>query len=128
GSASGFHILVAKPNEIAEMANAVGFGFKAAQNDQFAHPAVAMVITPEGRISKYLYPPKEGAWFPEQTLRSALEEASRGKIGSSEDQILLICFQLVKGTYSFVAMNLMRIGGVMTMMVLGSTIFWMVRR
>jgi protein SCO1/2 len=128
GSAGGFHILVAQPNEIAEMANAVGFGYKPAQNGQFAHPAVAMVITPEGRISKYLYPPKEGAWFPEQPLRRALADASQEKIGSSEDQILLICLQLVKGTYSFFAMNLMRVGGVMTMMVLGSAIFWMVRR
>jgi protein SCO1/2 len=128
GSAGGFHILVAKPNEIAEMANAVGFGYKPAQNDQFAHPAVAMVITPEGRISKYLYPPKAGDWFPAPALQSALEDASHEKIGSSEDQILLICIQLVKGSYSFVAMNLMRVGGVLTMMVLGSAIFWMVRR
>jgi len=128
GSASGFHILVAKPNEIAEMANAVGFGFKPAQNDQFAHPAVAMVITPDGRISKYLYPTKEGAWFPERALRSALVEASQEKIGSSEDQVLLICFQLIKGTYSFIAMNLVRAGGILTMMGLGSAIFWMVRR
>ena len=66
GSAGGFHFLVAKPNEIAEFANAVGFGFKAAQNGQFAHPAVAMVITPEGRISRYLYPPKKACGFPDR--------------------------------------------------------------
>ena len=130
GSAGGFHFLVAKPNEIAELANAVGFGFKPAQNGQFAHPAVAMVITPEGRISRYLYPPREGAWFPEQTVRLSLVEASHGKIGSSVDQILLICLQYdpQQGKYSMAALNLVRIGGVMTMMVLGSAIFLMVRR
>jgi protein SCO1/2 len=130
GSAGGFHILVAKPTEIAELANAVGFGFKPAENGQFAHPAVAMVITPEGRISRYLYPPKEGTWFPEQTLRLSLVEASHGKIGSTVDQILLICLQYdpQKGKYSMAALNLVRIGGVMTMMVLGSAIFLMVRR
>lgn len=128
GSTGGFHILVAKPNEIAEFANAVGFGYKPVQNDQFAHPAVAMVITPDGRISKYLYPPKEGNWFPADALRSALVDASREKIGSSEDQILLICLQLVKGTYSLIAMNLVRAGGIMTLMILGSAIFLMARR
>jgi protein SCO1 len=130
GSMGGFHILVAKPNEIAMIANTVGFGFKPAENGQFAHPAVVMVITPEGKISRYLYPPKEGSWFPGDTLKLSLVEASHGKIGSSFDQVLLICLQWdpSKGKYSLAALNLVRLGGVMTMMILGSAIFWMVRR
>jgi protein SCO1/2 len=134
GSAGGFHILVGKPNQIAAITNAVGYGFKAAQNGQFAHPAVAMVITPEGKISRYLYPPSDSkqaaAWFPEQTLRLSLVEASHGNIGTTVDQVLLICLQYdpTAGKYTYAAMNLMRVGGILTMMALGSAVFWMVRR
>ncbi len=71
-----------------------------------------MVITPEGKISRYLY----GINFPRQTLRLSLVEASHGKIGSSIDQILLIClcFDPATGKYSWAAMNLMRVGGILT--------------
>lgn len=126
GSASGFHFLVGTQKEIEQLAAAVGFRYQPAPNGQFAHPAVAMVITPDGKISRYLY----GITFPEQTLRLSLVEASQGKIGTSVDQILLICLHWdpTTGKYSMTAMNLMRIGGILTMMVLGGAVFWMVKR
>ena len=126
GSAGGFHVLVGKPTEIEQIAAAVGFRYQNAPNGQFAHPAVVMVITPEGKISRYLY----GLSFPEQTLRLSLVEASQGKIGSTVDQILLICLHWdpSDGKYSMAAMNLIRIGGVFTVLALGGAIFWMVKR
>jgi protein SCO1 len=125
GSASGFHVLVGHQAEIDQIAKAVGYRYQPAENGQFAHPAVAMVITPDGKISRYLY----GVTFPSQTLRLSLVEASQGKIGTSLDQILLICLHWDPndGKYSWAAMNLMRVGGILTMMVLGGAIFWMVR-
>jgi protein SCO1/2 len=125
GSAGGFHVLVGRQPQIEQLAKAVGFRYQPARNGQFAHPAVAMVITPDGKISRYLY----GVTFPEQTLRLSLVEASQGKIGTSVDQILLICLHWDpdQGKYSWAAMNLMRIGGVLTMVLLGGAIFWMVR-
>ncbi|MGD0462439.1 MAG: SCO family protein [Tepidisphaeraceae bacterium] len=125
GSASGFHVLVGRQPEIEQIARVVGFRYQPARNGQFAHPAVAMVITPDGRISRYLY----GVTFPEQTLRLSLVEASQGKIGTSLDQILLICLHWDpdQGKYSWAAMNLMRMGGILTMIALGGAIFWMVR-
>ncbi len=125
GSANGFHVLVGRQKEIEQLARAVGFRYQPAANGQFAHPAVAMVITPDGKISRYLY----GVTFPSQTLRLSLVEASQGKIGTSLDQILLICLHWDPndGKYSWAAMNLMRVGGVLTMMVLGGAIFWMVK-
>ena len=115
-----------KPKEIDKIAKAVGYRYQPAENGQFAHPAVAMVITPDGKISRYLY----GVTFPSQVLRLSLVEASQGKIGTSLDQILLICLHWDPndGKYSWAAMNLMRVGGVLTMMVLGGAIFWMVKR
>jgi protein SCO1/2 len=126
GSAGGFHILVGKPKEIEAIAAAVGFRYQPADNGQFAHPAVAMILTPDGRISRYLY----GVTFPEQTLRLSLVEASQGKIGTTADRILLICLHWdpTAGKYSWAAMNLMRMGGVLTMLALGSAVFWMVWR
>jgi protein SCO1/2 len=126
GSASGFHVLVGKPISIDEITKAVGFNYQTAKNGQFAHPAVAMVITPDGKISRYLY----GVSFPEQVLRLSLVEASKGKIGSTTDQLLLICLDWdpSAGKYSVAAMNLVRLGGILTIMVMGSAIFWMSRR
>lgn len=126
GSDGGFHFLVGKPKEIDEIATAVGFRYQNAPNGQFAHPAVVMVITPDGKVSRYLY----GLSFPEQTLRLSLVEASQGKIGSTVDQILLICLHWdpSDGKYSLAAMNLMRLGGVLTILVLGGAILWMVKR
>lgn len=126
GSRPGFHVLVGKPSEIEQLSAAAGFRYQPADNGQFAHPAVVMVITPEGKISRYLY----GVTFPPQVLRLSLVEASQGKIGSTVDQILLICLHWdpTAGKYSMAAMNLVRVGGVITVMVLGGAIFWMVKR
>jgi protein SCO1/2 len=126
GSQDGFHFLVAKPREIDDIATAAGFRYQAAPNGQFAHPAVVLVVTPEGKISRYLY----GLSFPEQTLHLSLVEASQEKIGTTMDQILLICLHWdpSTGKYSLAAMNLMRIGGIITMAALGGAIFWMVKR
>jgi protein SCO1 len=126
GSLYGFHILVGRQKEIDALASAVGFRYQTAPNGQFAHPAVAMIITPEGKISRYLY----GVTFPEQTLRLSLVEASHEKIGSSVDEILLICLHWdpTQGKYSMTAMNMMRVGGVLTIMCFGSAIFWMSRK
>jgi protein SCO1/2 len=126
GSAGGFHVLVGKPVEIEAIAKAVGFRYQPADNGQFAHPAVAIILTPDGRISRYLY----GVTFPPQTLRLSLVEASKGKIGTTADRILLICLHWdpTTGKYTWAAVNLMRMGGVLTMAVLASAIFWLVRR
>jgi len=128
GSQDGIHVLVAKPNEIALFSNTVGFGYQPTQNGQFAHPAVAMVITPDGRISKYLYPGPQHPWFPGDVMKSALSDASQGKFSTSVDALLLICLQYTKSAYSRASMNLMRVSGILTMMILGSAIFWMVKR
>ncbi len=125
-AASGFHLLIGKPNEIGVLATTVGFRYQTMNNGQFSHPAVIMVITPEGKISRYLY----GVTFAPLTLRLSLVEASHEQIGTTMDQILLICcsWDPKAGKYSMVAMNSMRVGGVLTVMILGGAIFWMSKR
>ena len=127
-SAGGFHFLVGRQAQIEQLAAAVGFRYQPPRNGQFAHPAMAMVITPEGKISRYLVWARH---FPSRRCELSLVEASQGKIGTSWiDQILLICLHWdpTTGKYSWAAMNLMRVGGIVTLIVLGGAVFWMVKR
>ena len=72
-----------------------------------------MLLTPEGKLSRYFY----GIEYSAKDLRLGLVEASDGKIGSPVDQILLYCFHYdpEQGKYGFVVMNLIRLGGVITL-------------
>lgn len=73
-----------------KLADSLGFRFKYdPQSKQFAHTAVAFVLTPEGKISRYLY----GVDFPARDFRFALVEASGGRVGTSVDRVLLSCFR-----------------------------------
>ncbi|MBL9044333.1 MAG: SCO family protein [Myxococcales bacterium] len=105
--------------DIAKVAAAVGFHFRwDEEGKQWAHAAGIFVLTPDGRLSQILY----GITFPERDLRLALVEASLGGIGSPLDKLLLWCFHYdpKERRYSLAAIALVRVGGVLTMMVLGS--------
>ncbi len=126
GSGSGFHCLVGLQHNIDQLAQAVGFQYnKLPQEGQYAHPAVLMVLTPDGKISRYLY----GVHVEPQTLKLSLVEASAGKIGSTADQIvLLICsYDVITGKYAMTAIKLMRLTGALTVLALGGALFWMFR-
>jgi protein SCO1/2 len=83
-----------------------------------------MLLSPEGTITRYMY----GVMFEPRDLRLALVEAAEGKTGTTLDKILLYCFHYdaATGRYAPMAQNIMRLGGFITMMVLGLTlaIFW----
>ena len=91
------------------MARAVGFRFKFdPQSKQFAHSAVAFVLTPEGRVSRYLY----GVDFPARDFKLAIVEAGGGRVGTSFDKVVLSCFRYdpVTRRYAPYVMAFMRIG------------------
>lgn len=119
GAENGWHFLVGSEANVKQLANELGFRFKWNEaGQQYAHAAVAYVLTPEGVISRYLY----GIEFPAQTLRLSLIEASQGKIGNIIDQIVLFCFQFnpSKNKYTLYAFNVMRIGGALTAILLAA--------
>jgi protein SCO1/2 len=121
GSRDGFHFLVGSEPQIKQLAQAVGFQYKWVESaQQFSHPAVVMIATPDGKLSRYLY----GVRFDNQTMRLSLVEASDGKVGTTMDQILLTCFHYdgQQGKYAMTAVNLMRIGGALTVLVLGTVL------
>jgi len=123
GSAAGFHFLIGKPTEIAEITAVAGFRYQPVRNGQFAHPAVAMVITPDGRISQYL----NGLVIAPDKLEESLTAAKEKKVGSALDDFIQICLLLttIDTPHTRMAMNLIRIGGVLTVAGLGGAIFWL---
>ena len=125
-SASGWHFLTAHETAIKTLTDAVGFQYTYdSRTDQFAHGAALLVLTPDGRVSRYLY----GFEYKPRDLRLAIVEASAGKIGTMTDQFLLLCFHYdaTTGKYSRNAMMFARAGGVTTMLALGGFIFVMFR-
>ncbi|MEE8452430.1 MAG: SCO family protein [Thermoguttaceae bacterium] len=126
GGSEGWHFLTGRESDIQRVAKAVGFHYKyVPETKQFAHAAVAMICTPEGRVSKYLY----GIEYDPQTLRFSLLEAAEGKIGSTVDRFLLYCFHYdaTSGRYGPAAFRIMQLGGVLTLVVLGSVLsfYWL---
>jgi protein SCO1/2 len=125
--ASGFHFLVGKDNQIAKLADTVGFRYeKMEDTQQYAHAAVIFIVTPQGKLSRYLY----GIKFDPQTVHLSLVEASQNKIGTTMDQILLLClhYDSASGKYGWAAVGLMRLSGLCTVLTLGGTMFYLFRR
>lgn len=115
--AGGWHLLTGREYDIKRLTEAVGFNYRWHDSQkQFAHAAVLILLTPDGRVSRYLY----GVRFDPRTLRLSIVEAGQGKVGSIMDQILLTCFQFDRhaGQYTMAAMALMRLGGFFTVLVL----------
>jgi len=122
---SGWHFLTGRQASITGIAEATGFAYEYVEDTgEYAHAAVAYVLTPDGRLSRYLY----GVLFDPQTVKLSLMEAAGGEIGSPLDQILLYCFHYdaAKGRYAPVAMNIMRIGAGLAAVVVGGLVatFW----
>ena len=118
----GWHFLTGEESQIKELANSVGFKYKwNAPIKQWIHPAVAYIITPDGKISRYLH----GIEFGDRELKLSLIDASSGKIGSFIDKFALFCFQFDpnKNKYTLYAYNLMRLGGAITVIILAFFLF-----
>ncbi len=124
---SGWHFLTGRPEEIKQIADAVGFHYKRdVETGQFIHAAAIMIATPRGKLSQYYY----GVEFSPKDLRLGLIEASRNKIGNLVDQITLYCFHYdpKSGRYGAVVTNILRLGAAATMLLLGGFLIVMYRR
>ncbi|MCB1142923.1 MAG: SCO family protein [Leptospiraceae bacterium] len=122
---NGMHFLTGKEENIKKLASVLGFKYRwNPGNKQWIHPAVAYVLTPGGKISRFF----NGISFQERDLRLALVEAGGGKIGTIADQFALFCFQFdpTKNKYTLYAYNLMKLGGGITVLFVGAflLIFW----
>ena len=107
----------ASQDVIDTLTAALGFEYYYVQErDEYAHPAVLFVLSPENIISRYLY----GISYKAFDLRLALLEASQGRIGSTIDRIILYCYHYDANANSYVALagNIMKLGGLFTLILL----------
>jgi protein SCO1/2 len=126
-TAGAWHFLTGTEPEIRRTTQAAGFSYAwDARNNQFAHVSGVLVTTPEGRLSRYFY----GIEYSPKELRLALVESGKGAIGSKIDELLLYCFHYdpESGRYGVVVMNLIRLGGVVTVALVAGFILLMRRR
>lgn len=127
GAVDGWHFLTGEEESIKKLTAAVGFKYKYnPENDQYVHASGIMVLTPEGKISRYAY----GIEYSARDLKLSLMEAAKDKIGSPVDQILLYCYHYdpTTGKYGVVIMNVIRVVGSLTIIIMFSFIFIMLRR
>ena len=127
GSASGFHFLTGDESSIRALTDAVGFKYQWDEaTQQYAHASGFVVATPDGRLSRYFY----GIEYAPRDLKFALIESSAGRVGSIVDQVLLYCYHYdpKSGSYSFVAMKAVRLGGAFTLLALAGFVVVALRR
>src|ERR1700732_4721113 len=112
-TASGWHFLTGTKESIDAVTKAANFRYSFdTKNNLFAHASGIMLLTPDGRISRYFY----GVEYPGRDMRLGLVDASAGKIGTPIDHLLLFCFQYNPETarYSATALKIVRLGGILT--------------
>lgn len=128
-SAPAWHFLTGEESQSRKIAWDVGFGFRYDPNEkQYAHSAVLFVLTPEGKVSRYLY----GIEYQNKDLKLALLEASNGKIGTVIERFLLFCYQYDPHLrqYSVYLTRLMQAGCGLTLVFFGGYLglFWLRQR
>jgi protein SCO1/2 len=127
GTEKGWHFLTGDEASSKALAASVGFRYVYdAMTNQYAHGSGIMLLTPEGRTTRYFF----GIDYPPRDVKLGLVEASRNRIGSVVDQVELYCFHYdpSKGKYGLVIMNALRLGGLLTLGVLALFMIIMFRR
>jgi protein SCO1 len=127
GAAAAWHFLTGDPSSIDPLTKAAGFRYVwDEETKQFAHPTGVMVLTPDGRLARYLF----GIEYGPRDLRYAIVDASNGKVGSVVDSLVLYCYHYdpAMGRYSVAIMRLVRTAAAATVLAVGAFIFVMVRR
>jgi protein SCO1/2 len=122
-----WHFLTGETSQIKEVTSAAGFFYQwDDKTQQFAHLSGVLVLTPDGRLSRYFY----GVDYSAKELRLALVESGQGRIGSVVDELLLYCYHYdpANGRYGAMVMNLVRLGGALTVLLLGGFIILMRRQ
>jgi len=126
GAEKGWHFLVGDQPNIDALAKSIGWHYQYDPKiNQFAHAAGIVLVTPEGTIAQYYY----GVEYSARDLRLGIIEASQNKVGSLADQVLLYCYHYDPrtGKYGAVVTNIVRLGGLVTVFLLGGFLIVMYR-
>lgn len=122
GADAGWHFLVGDDAEIRRVADAIGFHYAYdPESKQYAHASGFVVLTPEGKVSRYFF----GVTFDGRELQTALNAAGASRVGSPIERLLLLCFHTnpIAGKYGALILNAMRVAGLATLLGLGLMIY-----
>jgi protein SCO1 len=117
---------VAEAEVIEKLTKSVGFEYNYdEETKQFAHSAAVFVVSPTGVLSRYLY----GVSYSPRDLNFSLLDASKGKLGSSVEKLILRCFHfdVMNGKYTPFALNTVRVGAISCALLLFGFMFWLWR-
>ncbi len=126
-TAEGWHFLVGQDPEIKALTESVKFGFKYdAEIDQFAHGSGLLILTPDGKLSRFL----PGVLYPRRDLQLSLVEAGEGKIGTLTDKLALLCYHYdpKTGKYGLVINRAVQIACFATVAAMAALIFGLLRQ
>ena len=127
GTESGWHFLTGPQESIEAVTKAANFRFSFdAKSNLFAHASGVMLLTPDGRVSRYFY----GVEYPGRDMRLGLVDASAGRIGTPIDHVLLYCYQYDPSAakYSASILKIIRMGAVLTILCIVGGILLFQRR
>tara|TARA_Y100001935_G_scaffold168043_1_gene138471 strand:- start:16802 stop:17605 length:804 start_codon:yes stop_codon:yes gene_type:complete len=117
-AAEGWHFLTGNQQNIDKVVKAAGFKYNEIEDTgEFAHSAAIILLSPEGKITRYLY----GIKYNEFDVRNALFESADGEIGNTVTKLVMYCYQYDpdSNSYAPVAINIMKLGGLATLIILG---------
>jgi protein SCO1/2 len=125
GTENGWHFLTGDEAAIDAATKAAGFSFHGDERtEQFAHAGGIMIVTPDGRLSRYFY----GIDYAPKDLKFGVMESAEEKIGNPAERLLLYCYHYdpETGTYGFAVMRAVRIGGIVTLIGMAAMgfVFW----
>lgn len=125
GSEKGWHFLTASQASIDAVTQAAGFSYRwDEKSNQFAHAGGVIVVTPQGKLSRYFY----GIDYSPRDLKLSMIESADNKVGSAADQMLLYCYHYdpATGKYGLAILSVIRLGAVLTLLGMGAMgfVFW----
>jgi len=124
--APGWHFLTDKDGNAKKLAEQIGFHYRYDERQQqYAHAASIFILTPEAKLSRYLY----GVRFHARDVRFALAEASENRTTMTVEKLLLFCYHYdpASNAYVMFASNFMRAGGILTILLIGTFLYRMIR-
>jgi len=122
GAEKGWHFLTGTQEAIEKLTSAAGFSFKwDEKSNQFAHAAAIMIVTPDGKLSRYFY----GIDYSPKDVKFGIMESGESKIGSASEKLLLYCYHYdpSTGKYGFAILKAIRVFGILTLLGMGTMIF-----
>lgn len=126
-SADAWHFLVGDERSITELADQAGFRYAYdPQIHQYAHPSGVIVLTPKGKISRYVF----GVRLDARELRDAIIAAKEEKSSSIISQVFLLCYHYnpITGRYGGLILAILRVASLGFVAAIACWIFLMARR